>query len=711
MKRTNITYEFLCLLLLVIFSFLVFEKINNICAYSAQTNDTVSPSPQELPLFLNVWLTIKDCSENSKNNCVFVNYKTQNTNEDTRMNITVYRDNGSLFYSSKNITNIEATGQKEFTSFFAGSYYAELSIFDIKYNNNPNVKTVFVSTSNNNITLSKNHNDIPFNDINIGANRKNAIIWLYQYGVASKASKYNPKSSVNRGAMAEFMRSIVKKPSNRFTLPTPSDISNCSKGRQSAIKWLASEGITKLDKNKFNPNNTVTRGSMAEFLWNLAGKPTVTNAMINAGKKILSGNDVNEKTIPGVNRRNAIYWMAYNNITVGSTCGTKKCYKPFDVVNRGAMAEFMKKFYTLLQKKTRPTLTITNTGSSCGYIYPTGTFTVNPSSSQTIILDISNENTCVLKTFSLNSSNVFPKILENNTYTTPKLTGTNKINVSYGLPSTEFPTITQELVSDPTLFLNTSIERNQIKKIIFSDTINDCSTGYYDVTQIGSGPVKSVRAKIVSGELTLCENSGVYANTVSDFFFANINNSDGISVKNWNNWHSDYIYSVRNFFSKANIKNNVFPLPDTFDQGTIIDFTGMFSQAGLPTHFSLPENFGKNGKQFPHFFYEDNIPADFTLPTNFAQNATDFSFMFADTNLNSNIDFSKTTFTKLAALRTDNMFYNTNFKNTNTDKNFNGYTIKVASSQIQTYFISGTGLPNDPSGSSDTTYRKKIIII
>jgi hypothetical protein len=106
--------------------------------------------------------------------------------------------------------------------------------------------------------------------------RQNSIKWLASEGITviGKDGKYNPNKAVNRGAMAEFLYKLAGSPT--FT-PSSADyakIKDLSKvgdnaGRKKAIAWLVANKITVLDKGRFNPQNAVNRGSMAEFLMKL----------------------------------------------------------------------------------------------------------------------------------------------------------------------------------------------------------------------------------------------------------------------------------------------------------------------------------------------------------------------------------------------------------------------------------------------------------
>ncbi|MDR1033391.1 MAG: S-layer homology domain-containing protein, partial [Bifidobacteriaceae bacterium] len=74
--------------------------------------------------------------------------------------------------------------------------------------------------------------------------------------------------------MADFLYKLAGSPTFNPTNANYAKIKDLSKvgnnaGRKKAIAWLVTNKITVLDKGKFNPQNAVNRGSMAEFLMKL----------------------------------------------------------------------------------------------------------------------------------------------------------------------------------------------------------------------------------------------------------------------------------------------------------------------------------------------------------------------------------------------------------------------------------------------------------
>jgi uncharacterized repeat protein (TIGR02543 family) len=186
-----------------------------------------------------------------------------------------------------------------------------------------------------------------FTDIGaLNTGRQTAIQWMYTYGITTGSggpNTYKPADKVNRGSMAQFMYKVRGQAKTTKTIPKIVDISNLIADRQKAIRWLASENITVIPTSgKYNPKNIVSRGQMADFLYKLAGTPTY-KATKQELNKIKDIKDV--KNNP--NRQNAIAWLVKNEISI---LDKNSKYNPNNPVNRGSMAEFIMKLYKLYVK-------------------------------------------------------------------------------------------------------------------------------------------------------------------------------------------------------------------------------------------------------------------------------------------------------------------------------------------------------------------------
>jgi hypothetical protein len=142
--------------------------------------------------------------------------------------------------------------------------------------------------------------------------------------------------------------------------------------RYYAILWLADTGITvgsgctasdganaATSNCTFNPGSAVNRGAMAEFMQKFASVPNIP-ATTSEFPDVKTSNVAikysgSEKTTTvkalTTARIGAINWLASSKITEGSGQGaivggkskSTTTFRPQDAVNRGAMAQFMKR--------------------------------------------------------------------------------------------------------------------------------------------------------------------------------------------------------------------------------------------------------------------------------------------------------------------------------------------------------------------------------
>jgi hypothetical protein len=208
-----------------------------------------------------------------------------------------------------------------------------------------------------------------FSDLKISnPNRYAAMTWLAKTGISvgsgcktqkpytHKVCKYNEGSSVNRGAMAEFIKKTVAGTNTNFNIPI-SDIGELNEGRQNAIKWMSENEITILDDGKYNPQNTVNRGAMAEFMYKTAVAYSGMelsldpSLYVNEEKKFIKDEKLQELKQSNPNRYYAIMWLVKMNITEGYNEKGVLTYKPWNTVTRGAMAQFLQKLYFVMRTK------------------------------------------------------------------------------------------------------------------------------------------------------------------------------------------------------------------------------------------------------------------------------------------------------------------------------------------------------------------------
>ena len=154
-----------------------------------------------------------------------------------------------------------------------------------------------------------------------------AVGWLAATGITTGTGvgTFSPNDHVSRGQMATFLHRYRGTPSGS----PAAGFSDVAPGRyySKAVDWLAHEGITTgVGGNRFAPDDVVTRGQMATFLWRLEGKP--------GGSPAAGFSDVNA----GAYYADAVDWLLYRGITTG--VGGNR-FAPNDPVSRAQMATFL----------------------------------------------------------------------------------------------------------------------------------------------------------------------------------------------------------------------------------------------------------------------------------------------------------------------------------------------------------------------------------
>ena len=101
-----------------------------------------------------------------------------------------------------------------------------------------------------------------------------AVAWLAAAGITTGTApgEFSPDDFVTRGQMATFLHRYRSSP----TGSPRAAFSDVPAGRyySAAVDWLFAEGITTgVGPGRFAPEDIVTRGQMATFLWRLEGSP------------------------------------------------------------------------------------------------------------------------------------------------------------------------------------------------------------------------------------------------------------------------------------------------------------------------------------------------------------------------------------------------------------------------------------------------------
>ncbi|MDR1033190.1 MAG: InlB B-repeat-containing protein [Bifidobacteriaceae bacterium] len=275
--------------------------------------------------------------------------------------VTVTDSNGKAVYPAKSlaataktisVTNLKPSNYTVRVIAIRAANLKSDNYYDRTERRDTVTKQVKVTLKQKKSDYSKKYSDLG----GLAKDRVSAIRWMYRYGVAASAKTYNPKGSVNRGAMAQFMHKLVGSIKSTNKTVSPKDISKLAKDRKADVTWLATEGITVLASgSKYNPTGVVNRGAMAEFMYKLAGSQGTMSTNVKSknyhpdaaaltveATKVKKDKALTKLKKSNPNRYYAVLWLVKNNITV---IGKDGKYNPGGVVNRGAMAQFMQKLY------------------------------------------------------------------------------------------------------------------------------------------------------------------------------------------------------------------------------------------------------------------------------------------------------------------------------------------------------------------------------
>ena len=168
-----------------------------------------------------------------------------------------------------------------------------------------------------------------FFDVSVGRFFTDAVSWLACEAITTGTSTttFSPDDTVTRGQMAAFLWRFDGRP-DPTSLDTPFTDVPAGRFFSAAVAWLAEQGITTgTTATTFSPDDPVTRGQMAAFFWRFSGSPDP--ASLNT-----PFTDVPAGRFFSV----AVAWLVEQGITTGTTPTT---FSPDDPVTRGQMAAFL----------------------------------------------------------------------------------------------------------------------------------------------------------------------------------------------------------------------------------------------------------------------------------------------------------------------------------------------------------------------------------
>jgi hypothetical protein len=201
----------------------------------------------------------------------------------------------------------------------------------------------FYPVSDNQISVAIKPLNFPFNDVGSDNSFKGDIFWAYQNGIAAGQQNYMLYDNVSRGQMAAFMYRLQAKPDRSdFTSQDTAKFSD-SQPQHTAfhaeIAWMGKTGLSMpgcTSNCPYSPNDSVTRGQMAAFMYRLAGSPSLDGLTPSDYAKFVDS--TSEKTV----FYREIAWMGKTGLSMPG-CYAGCYYSPNDPVNRAQMAAFMRR--------------------------------------------------------------------------------------------------------------------------------------------------------------------------------------------------------------------------------------------------------------------------------------------------------------------------------------------------------------------------------
>lgn len=116
--------------------------------------------------------------------------------------------------------------------------------------------------------------ECPFTDVKSDSWYYKAVLWAYEKEITAGTSEttFSPNNACTRGQVAMFLWNAAGRPEPSADAPTFSDITS-SDYYCTAVRWAAEEGITVgTGNNRFSPNKICTRAEIVTFLYRAMGE-------------------------------------------------------------------------------------------------------------------------------------------------------------------------------------------------------------------------------------------------------------------------------------------------------------------------------------------------------------------------------------------------------------------------------------------------------
>ena len=164
-----------------------------------------------------------------------------------------------------------------------------------------------------------------FGDVDSGAYFADAVQWSVDNGITGvDGSCFSPDQPVTRGETAVWIWRMQDRPE----APAHSFVDVVAAEQQQSVAWMVSEGVTTgTSDTTFSPDRVLTRVEVAAFLWRLAGRP---DAVAHPFVDVLSGW-----------QQGPVSWMASTSITTGTSDTT---FSPDGTLTRAQLITFLYRY-------------------------------------------------------------------------------------------------------------------------------------------------------------------------------------------------------------------------------------------------------------------------------------------------------------------------------------------------------------------------------
>ncbi|GJM37309.1 MAG: hypothetical protein DHS20C19_06760 [Acidimicrobiales bacterium] len=186
-----------------------------------------------------------------------------------------------------------------------------------------------------------------FGDVRAADYWARGVQWMVDNDITTGTGPgcFSPEDPVTRGQAAAFVWRMEGRPESDLDRPF---VDVTLEWQLDAVAWMLDEGITTgTAPLRFSPESVLTRGQLAAILYRLAGEPP-------AGTHPFA-----DVSLPW--QQDPVAWMAAEDITTGTSQTT---FSPDNVVTRGQLATFFYRY------KGQPHVTLDAASPQCGGINP-----------------------------------------------------------------------------------------------------------------------------------------------------------------------------------------------------------------------------------------------------------------------------------------------------------------------------------------------------